>query len=222
MLRDQVNAEFPQRNKSSDGTIGDAAHASRSSDHNAWIKDGETGVVSGMDISHDPKSGCDSYVLAQKLLDSRDDRIKYIISNKRIASGSDGPSPWAWRRYTGSNPHDHHCHISVKSDKAHYDNERMWKFDATKPKHAAQPDYPAPPVKPVQAVPPTVRRGDHNETVKLLQSKLGFVKEDVDGYFGAKTEAAVKTLQIGYRLLADGVCGPQSWKVILGKEGLKS
>src|SRR3954469_14339906 len=92
-LRAQVNVRWPNRSKKSDGTIGDEAHASRSSDHNPWVKDGAMGVVTAEDITHDPASGCDSYVLAQQLLDSRDDRIKYIISNHRIASGNAGPSP---------------------------------------------------------------------------------------------------------------------------------
>src|SRR5215472_9581086 len=52
-LRTQINDAFPQRSKSSDGTIGDAAHASRSSDHNPWIVDDGIGVVSAFDVTHD-------------------------------------------------------------------------------------------------------------------------------------------------------------------------
>jgi hypothetical protein len=38
-----------------------------------------------------------------------DKRIAYVIFNGRIASSRMG---WRWRKYSGSNPHNHHCHIS--------------------------------------------------------------------------------------------------------------
>jgi hypothetical protein len=125
-LRDQINDAYPRRSKASDGTIGDAAHASRSSDHNPWVKDGKNGVVTGMDITHDPDKGVDAGKLAEALRSSRDARIKYVISNARICSGDSGPSPWVWRRYTGSNAHRHHVHISVKSEKHFYDSRLNW------------------------------------------------------------------------------------------------
>lgn len=133
-LREQVNKAAPNRSKSHDGTIGDAAHQSRASDHNPWVKDGNQGVVTGMDITHDPAKGVDSYVLAQTLLDSRDHRIKYIISNGRIASGSEGPQPWVWRKYSGKNPHNKHVHVSVKSEKVAYDGIAPWKISYELPR----------------------------------------------------------------------------------------
>lgn len=36
-LRAQVNTKWSNRSKDSDGSIGDEAHASRSSDHNPWV-----------------------------------------------------------------------------------------------------------------------------------------------------------------------------------------
>lgn len=137
ILRAQVNAAWPARSKASDGSIGDANHASRASDHNPWVRDGETGVVTAIDITHDPKSGCDSYALAEALRKSRDPRIKYIISNGRIAAGMDGPQPWVWRRYTGANAHAHHVHISVKAEKARYDDARSWSIGAASPPKTA-------------------------------------------------------------------------------------
>lgn len=121
-LRDQVNARFPDRDKSWDGTIGDTAHSSRKSDHNP----NEAGVVCAMDITHDPDNGVDSYKMAEQLRQGRDGRIKYVISNGRIFSSTQ--SPWAWRRYSGSNPHDHHVHVSVKSPAKYYDDPAPWEL----------------------------------------------------------------------------------------------
>lgn len=59
VLRSQVDALWPGRRKDSDGTIGDANHALSDSDHNPWVKDGLMGVVTAMDITHDPAKGCD-------------------------------------------------------------------------------------------------------------------------------------------------------------------
>jgi hypothetical protein len=123
-LRKQVNEKYPTRAKAADGTIGDEAHASRASDHNPWIKEGEMGIVSGMDITHDPAHGVDSYKLAEQLRVSRDPRLKYVISNGRIFSSL--VSPWVWRKYNGSNKHSHHVHISVKETKKFYDDPAPW------------------------------------------------------------------------------------------------
>lgn len=130
VLRAQINDAYPKRRKSSDGTIGDEKHATRSSDHNPWVKDGKMGVVTAIDFTHDPEQGVDAGKLAEILRASRDPRIKYIISNKRIANSSKtgGAEAWAWRPYGGKNPHTMHMHLSVKSDKANYDSTKPWKL----------------------------------------------------------------------------------------------
>lgn len=127
-LRSQVNALAPSRSKVSDGTIGDAAHQSRASDHNPWVRDGVTGIVTAMDITHNPESGCDAELLAQALHKDKDPRIKYLIWNRLIANSSavGGAQAWAWRPYRGANPHTRHIHISVKPEKARYDSEEPW------------------------------------------------------------------------------------------------
>lgn len=127
-LRDQVNAMAPNRRKKSDGTIGDAAHATRDSDHNPWVRDADVGVVTAMDITHDPAGGCDAGALANALLASRDPRIKYVIYDRRIASHlqKGATPPFAWRTYAGSNPHTHHVHISVREEKSAYDATDPW------------------------------------------------------------------------------------------------
>ena len=132
-LRDQINALAPKRRKDSDGTIGDAAHCHRDSDHNPHVRDGSMGVVTALDITHDVAGGCDCVTLADQLRNSRDERIKYVIWNRRMYSsyvhGEGGP--WVWRPYTGSNPHDKHMHVSVAEDKRLYDDTTPWQVSTT-------------------------------------------------------------------------------------------
>ncbi|HEY0489327.1 MAG TPA: hypothetical protein VGD30_07445 [Telluria sp.] len=127
-LKRQIDAAYPGRSKLSDGTIGDDRHRTRASDHNAHISDGGMGIVTAFDITHDPAHGCDAGTIAALLHASRDPRIKYIIWNHRIANSSPiGAAPaWAWRAYTGTNPHDKHCHLSVKASKPLYDDVSAW------------------------------------------------------------------------------------------------
>lgn len=203
-LRAQVNAKWPNRSKNSDGSIGDEAHASRSSDHNPWIKDNGVGVVTAIDITHDPRGGFNSYDFADMLKRHKDNRIKYVISNRRIFSGNDGPRPWEWRRYTGSNPHDHHVHISIQSDRAHYDDVSDWNIEGVAdPWPQMVDDY----VKPR----PTLSRGMQSEYVKVLQAAIG---ANPDGHFGPETFEKLKKWQADHHLMADGICGAQTWKTI--------
>ena len=110
-LRLQVDDSYPDRDRTSDGWIGDTRHQSRPSDHNP---DAE-GIVRAVDIDRD-LSGKAKPDLMPDLADQLrlcakrgDKRISYIIFDGRITSSK---KAWAWRPYTGSNKHNHHCHIS--------------------------------------------------------------------------------------------------------------
>lgn len=59
-----------------------------------------------------------------------------------------------------------------------------------------------------------LKRGDNNEDVKKLQSKLGL---EPIGNFGPKTEDAVKAWQTKNGLTADGIVGPNTWTKIMGE-----
>ena len=161
-LRSQANARWPTRNIKSDGWIGDANHLKKgfaNSDHNPHVKDGATGIVTAIDVTHDPKSGCDAGVIADVLVGSRDPRIKYVIWNRRIISGDAGPSPWTWRKYTGKNPHNMHVHISVKGTKAKYDDNSDWAMPG-----GALPKSPsAPPPPPAAGKRPTLKQGSKKQ-----------------------------------------------------------
>jgi len=110
-LRLQVDDSYPDRDRTSDGWIGDTRHQARPSDHNP---DAE-GIVRAIDIDRD-LSGKAKPDLMPDLADQLrlcakrgDKRISYIIFDGRIASSK---KAWAWRTYTGINKHNHHCHIS--------------------------------------------------------------------------------------------------------------
>ena len=110
-LRLQVDDSYPERDRTSDGWIGDVRHSARASDHNP----DEQGIVRAIDIDRD-LSGKAKPDLMPDLADqirlcarSGDKRISYIIFNGRIASSK---KAWAWRPYDGINKHNHHCHVS--------------------------------------------------------------------------------------------------------------
>ena len=120
-LRGQVDALWPDRDRASDGIIGDAAHQGEVSDHNPDTN----GIVRALDLTHDPAHGCDIDRFSDALAAGRDPRISYVIANRLIMSGPDGPSPWVWRAYGGSDPHTNHIHISVVAD-ALADSQAPW------------------------------------------------------------------------------------------------
>ena len=206
VLRDQFNTKYPNRKKGADGTIGDAAHKSRSSDHNPWIQDSGTGVVSALDITHDPANGVDTWAIAEYFRQKRDSRIKYVISNRRIFSST--TSPWVWREYTGSNPHSSHMHVSVKASKSHYDDSSPWDLNftattASPPIASEGPNPDSPTVRPV------LRRGSKGEAVRTVQRLLTI---KIDGIFGPNTDSAVRAFQRGVALVpTDGIVGPETW-----------
>jgi len=110
-LREQIDDAFPDRDRTSDGWIGDTRHAARPSDHNpdanGWVR----AIDVDRDLSGKPKPDimpdlADQIRLAGK---SGEKRISYVIFDGRIASSRFN---WRWRKYTGSNKHNHHCHIS--------------------------------------------------------------------------------------------------------------
>ena len=110
-LRLQIDDSYPDRDKSSDGWIGNLAHSFNPSDHNPDA----AGIVRAIDIDRDlfgkAKPDLMPYLADQIRIAGKrgDKRISYVIFAGRIASSRMG---WRWRKYRGLNPHDKHCHIS--------------------------------------------------------------------------------------------------------------
>jgi len=212
VLLSTINTLSPHRDKLSDGGIGDEHHATRDSDHNPWVIDGDMGIVTARDFTNDPVHGINSEELAEALRAAKDARIKYIISNKKIASGTDQGHPaWEWRPYPvppNKNPHNHHVHISVKSDKAHYDSTAPWVI-ALNPSAA---EVAAPTV----VSDPVLREGSRGPDVVRMQNllKARGVAIDANGEFDSATKAAVKQFQQANNLVEDGVVGKHTWEAL--------
>ena len=192
VLFDQVDHAFPGRDTSSDGTIGNKAHQATNSDHNP-----HGGVVYALDITHDPRHGVDTYALAEQLRAGKDERVEYIISNRKIMSGTgQDHEAWAWREYNGPNPHDMHIHVNAK-DVPIGDKTQAW-------------DLGAVPVPLPTTGKPSLAKGSRGEDVKLVQAIIL-----VDGIFGPATEKAVKQFQKDNGLPVDGIVGPYTWRALL-------
>ena len=121
VLRAEVNATWPARSKVSDGTIGDAAHSARVSDHNPNSRRS----VNAIDIT---RSGIDPARLISVAI--TDSRVNYVIHDRKIWSRSRGFVP---RRYTGANPHTEHVHISIRQARDAEQDTRPWGLSAGAP-----------------------------------------------------------------------------------------
>ena len=121
----EANQVAPSRTKGYDGTIGDESHQLRASRHNPNY----AGVVTALDITHDPTHGMDTYALFDFLRTHPHEDLAYVISNRRVARRPG----WTVGPYSGSNAHDHHIHIAVGTgpDSAPtppYDDLDSWKL----------------------------------------------------------------------------------------------
>jgi hypothetical protein len=115
-LREQFDDTFPDRDRLSDGWIGDSRHQAKPSDHNPDAN----GWVRAIDIDRDLYKGgkpdnmgdlVDQIRLACKSKSEK--RISYIIFDGRICSPI---LNWKWRKYTGANKHTKHAHFSFKKE----------------------------------------------------------------------------------------------------------
>jgi hypothetical protein len=128
VLRDALNVHWPNRDHTSDGTIGNAAHlaAGSGSDHNPWLN----GTVRALDVDVD---GIDAGWLAEQLRllgAAGDHRLAgggYVIFDRKITSSDFR----RWMPYTGTDDHTLHLHVSASRDAAGYEDRGPWHFSRT-------------------------------------------------------------------------------------------
>lgn len=157
-LRIEVNRLWPNRDRTSDGSIGDASHAARKSDHNPDWDAG--GVVRAIDID---KDGID----VQALLDATigDHRVFYVIWDRHIYSRTYG---WKKRPYDGPNPHTKHVHISIQHTRAAETDTSLW--------------FARKPAKPPVVKPPTDTNPEDEMTPAQMTELKNFIEARTQAY----------------------------------------
>jgi hypothetical protein len=130
VLRDEFNKSGPNRDKTTDGWIGDPAHAARQSKHNPHP---DTKIVHAIDVDdsgpwlHGTMEDRIQHLIAEcrKSGESGLDRgrLTNIIYERRIWSAS---SNWAEKPYSGDNPHTEHAHIDCEESPEYEQDTRPW------------------------------------------------------------------------------------------------
>lgn len=216
-MRAELDTKYPARDRSSDGSIGDASHASRSSDHNPWVKDhnGQP-IVTAIDVDRDISKSFTSNDLAEWLRVRREPRIKYVISKGRMFSSypTNSRRAWDWGKYTGANSHTEHMHVSVSEKETLFDSQTPWGvISATVPNPVRASDHkPAPLQIATPGVRLTLRLGSAGPDVGYLQRMLGKIKADDD--FGPNTRDAVKAFQKRVGIDESGVVDQPTWAAL--------
>lgn len=181
-LRTAINLRWPDRDHSSDGWIGDTAHQARVSDHNP----APSGVVRALDVDKDGVHI--PTVLAAAMLHTW---VRYVIHDRRIFHIDNDFAP---KRYTGTNPHTEHIHVSLEHAVAAETSRIAW-----------------PPIDGT-FVWPELRLGAVSAPVRQLQAFLNGHGAclRVDGVFGNGTRLAVLAFQKAKGIGVDGIVGPQT------------
>jgi hypothetical protein len=194
-LRKEINTAYPKRDKTSDGSIGDASHQARKSDHNPDYSRG--GVVRAIDTD---KDGIEVNLFVEFLVGlikqakPRCDGGCYVIFNGVIWTATNKGRA---AKYTGTNPHQHHVHFSICDHHAHYDSTGTWGFAAWLKKRKAVKPSTKPAPKPVShpAYPGTpLKLGVRGSAVRTWQDRMhrrGW-NITVDGDFGSESAKIAK------------------------------
>lgn len=137
-LRSDLNEIAPGRDRTTDGSVGDANHSS-TSDHTPdeisdalRDKDADSkNEVHALDLDADLRTpNLTMEMVVQHILarcrSGKESRLRYMIFNRRIWEASNG---WRQRAYTGSSPHTEHAHFSASYVTAREADTSSWRLE---------------------------------------------------------------------------------------------
>ena len=145
-LRDQVDAKWVNRDRRSDGWIGDSAHANRASYHNP----DKRGLVFAIDIDENfgigkLRNGGAAKRFANELLAySRStlpghDRVLHVVYEDKVASGTYKATWWKWR----GKGYGHQQHIHITFTEAAVKNGALFPLPCLATSAKAKKDWAA-------------------------------------------------------------------------------
>ncbi len=114
VLRAELNARWPHRDRASDGWIGDDRHQATKSDHNPNSR----GSVNALDVDEDGVSFAVVFAAIK-----RHPSARYVIYERRLYHRL---RDWRPEPYSGPNPHDHHFHLSIDQTARAEQDRRPW------------------------------------------------------------------------------------------------
>jgi peptidoglycan hydrolase-like protein with peptidoglycan-binding domain len=197
-LRREIDARWPNRDRRSDGWIGDAAHQGRASDHNPDAR----GVVHAIDVDRD---GIDAGTLVRRAI--RHPTVHYVIFDRTIWTRD---NDFRSRRYTGDNPHTGHIHVSGRRGHGHENNPTPWGIATGQIRSATIP-------RPTTAIGSRTLRLTNprmnGHDVRFVQRFIGEREcGPVDGFYGPLTVAGVRWYQALRGIAVTGVCDPATFR----------
>jgi hypothetical protein len=198
VLRNEINKAYPLRDKTSDGSLGNASHSSRLSDHNPDSRR----VVCAIDVDEDLKGSANKVyprfnsgqpakaALVDRLLTlakaGKLPQLRYVIYERKIYQARNG---FAARAYTGPNAHDHHVHVSVYHEPRHADRKAPWNL-------VAKPN-PRISLNGVQiAITGALSYGDEGKEYQRALNRFTAYKLVVDGILGKNTRRSTALAQL--------------------------
>lgn len=185
-------------------TIGDASHASRTSEHNPEPAGSAPGADYGEVDAADFMIGngvtrADLQELRDQIVEHRDARALYVIWDRKITSSV--VVPWVERGYAGDDPHTDHVHLSVND--AFDANTKPWTLEDDVARTLAWQTF--------TAKMPIHQKGDEDAAfpgynrIKRAQLMLNYLDKslpalDADGVYGARTAQKLAKVMLAVKV----------------------